>query len=340
MTTIAKLSSSGNLNVTEINEVTGSNLSVQHDKVVVSYVNENVNLAGTTKMKKTSTELRIKGTLTATGNANLVNTTVTGNLNITGTSNLMPIGGIVLWTQFEGTIPNNFVLCDGTSYDTTAKAALHAVIGYTYGGGGANFNVPNMVGKQPMGKAASGVGVNLADTGGSLDHTHTTNHLHTVNNHSHTLDTHTHTMSSHTHTYDNAHTHTTSAHRHELANHRHDDCTHGHSYNEYDFGGGATAAIRGGADSFAAPGHKHYSGGYTSSNNFSTGYKGSGVNTSDSSNNSSAGSNNITTTNNGSTDGSFGTITGPSNNNTISNNAATGANNSPYMALMFIMRYA
>uniref|UniRef100_A0A6C0KTL2 Phage tail collar domain-containing protein n=1 Tax=viral metagenome TaxID=1070528 RepID=A0A6C0KTL2_9ZZZZ len=37
--------------------------------------------------------------------------------------------------------------CDGRSLDTTAYALLFKVIGYTFGGSGANFNLPNMKGR-------------------------------------------------------------------------------------------------------------------------------------------------------------------------------------------------
>jgi hypothetical protein len=37
--------------------------------------------------------------------------------------------------------------CDGRSLDTTAYALLFKVIGYTFGGSGANFNLPNMRGR-------------------------------------------------------------------------------------------------------------------------------------------------------------------------------------------------
>lgn len=39
--------------------------------------------------------------------------------------------------------PAGWVLCNGGSYATSAQPALFAAIGYTYGGSGANFNVPD-----------------------------------------------------------------------------------------------------------------------------------------------------------------------------------------------------
>jgi microcystin-dependent protein len=51
-------------------------------------------------------------------------------------------GIIVPWGS--AAIPSGFLLCDGTSYATASYAALFAVIAYTYGGSGANFNVPDL----------------------------------------------------------------------------------------------------------------------------------------------------------------------------------------------------
>jgi microcystin-dependent protein len=49
---------------------------------------------------------------------------------------IMPYGGT--------TAPAGWLLCNGTSYSTTTYSALFAVIGYTYGGSGNTFAVPNM----------------------------------------------------------------------------------------------------------------------------------------------------------------------------------------------------
>jgi microcystin-dependent protein len=51
-------------------------------------------------------------------------------------------GIVVPWGT--ASIPSGFLLCDGTSYATASYAALFAVIAYTYGGSGANFNVPDL----------------------------------------------------------------------------------------------------------------------------------------------------------------------------------------------------
>ena len=61
--------------------------------------------------------------------------------NLTGIEGVNT-GIVVPWGS--AAIPSGFLLCDGTSYATASYAALFAVIAYTYGGSGANFNVPDL----------------------------------------------------------------------------------------------------------------------------------------------------------------------------------------------------
>jgi microcystin-dependent protein len=79
---------------------------------------------------------------------------------------LVPIGAIL---PFAGsTAPTGYKLCDGASYSTTTEAALFAVIGYAYGGSGANFNVPDTRGKMIAGRNASDAAFDvLGETGGA-----------------------------------------------------------------------------------------------------------------------------------------------------------------------------
>ncbi|NIV28780.1 MAG: hypothetical protein GWN58_04475, partial [Anaerolineae bacterium] len=58
-------------------------------------------------------------------------------------------GFMALWPT--DTPPSGWVLCDGTSYSTASQPDLFAVVGYTYGGSGANFNVPDLRGRMPLG---------------------------------------------------------------------------------------------------------------------------------------------------------------------------------------------
>lgn len=63
-------------------------------------------------------------------------------------------------SAFAGsTVPTGWVLCDGRSLTTTSFSTLFAAIGYTYGGSGATFNVPDLRGRLPIG---------MDDFGGAL----------------------------------------------------------------------------------------------------------------------------------------------------------------------------
>ena len=90
---------------------------------------------------------------------------------------VLPVGSII---DFAGTSPpTNYVACDGTSYDTGIMAALFSVIGYTWGGSGANFNVPNLQGYVTAGAGGSlpPLGNTVGSTGGAATHTLTTGEL-------------------------------------------------------------------------------------------------------------------------------------------------------------------
>lgn len=55
-------------------------------------------------------------------------------------------------------IPSNSLLCDGASYAVADYPFLFAIIGYTYGGAGAFFNVPNLVDRFPIGVGTKALG--------------------------------------------------------------------------------------------------------------------------------------------------------------------------------------
>jgi hypothetical protein len=56
----------------------------------------------------------------------------------------VPIGLILEW--FTETAPDGFMECDGTSLTVTSYYDLWMVLGYNFGGSGANFNVPDLRG--------------------------------------------------------------------------------------------------------------------------------------------------------------------------------------------------
>jgi microcystin-dependent protein len=57
-------------------------------------------------------------------------------------------------------LPLNFLLCDGSSYVTADYPDLFNIIGYTYGGSGDNFNVPNFESYIPIGANSNSVNGN------------------------------------------------------------------------------------------------------------------------------------------------------------------------------------
>lgn len=74
----------------------------------------------------------------------------------------VPVGSLQAYAGANA--PTGWLICDGTSYPTATYPDLYNVIGYTYGGSGANFNVPDMRGRMPMG-AGTGVGLNASGSG-------------------------------------------------------------------------------------------------------------------------------------------------------------------------------
>jgi len=55
------------------------------------------------------------------------------------------IGEILLWAHED--VPQNFLECDGQSVNAVTFAKLFAIIGYQYGGSGADFNLPDLRGE-------------------------------------------------------------------------------------------------------------------------------------------------------------------------------------------------
>jgi microcystin-dependent protein len=126
--------------------------------------------------------------------------TITGRL--ASTNGGIPAGVI---SQYAGaTAPAGYLLCQGQSVSTTEFAGLFDAIGYSYGGSGASFNVPNLENRVPVGKG-TGTFASLNATGGAETVTLTTDqipsHTHTQNAHNHGASSgdagsHSHTASS------------------------------------------------------------------------------------------------------------------------------------------------
>ena len=108
----------------------------------------------------------IKGNTTIDGNVS-VNGIVTNSTPITLSNQLTPknyvdntileTGTIIMHASLNNppTGGNGYYLCDGSEKNITTDAALFAVIGYTYGRNGDNFNLPNLLGKFPVGPTTS-----------------------------------------------------------------------------------------------------------------------------------------------------------------------------------------
>lgn len=129
-------------------------------------------------MEKRDRELEdyLSKTVNATLDARLtavetVNTNQTTSIN---TLNAEFAPGLIF--PYGGTsAPTGYLLCDGAAVSRSTYAALFAILSTTYGAGDASttFNVPDLRGRFPLGKATSGTGSTLGGTGGSIDHTHT-----------------------------------------------------------------------------------------------------------------------------------------------------------------------
>lgn len=56
----------------------------------------------------------------------------------------IPVGGIIRWHAAPVAVPEGWIRTDGSSVTTTNYPGLFTVIGYTYGGAGANFTLPTV----------------------------------------------------------------------------------------------------------------------------------------------------------------------------------------------------
>lgn len=67
-----------------------------------------------------------------------------GASNINPSAGLNPAGAVIMYAGTS--VPTGYLACDGNTYSTTAFPALFAAIGYTYGGSGTSFILPNTSG--------------------------------------------------------------------------------------------------------------------------------------------------------------------------------------------------
>lgn len=86
---------------------------------------------------------------------------------------LTPIGALMPYAG--ATAPSRWLLCDGAAVSRTTYARLFGVIGTTFGAGDGSttFNVPNMLGRVPIGRDPAQPEVDvLGEAGGAKTHTH------------------------------------------------------------------------------------------------------------------------------------------------------------------------
>ena len=90
---------------------------------------------------------------------------------------IMPFGG--------GTVPDNYLLCNGQAVSRTTYATLFQTIGTAFGvgDGSTTFNIPDLRGKVPVGYDSTQTEFDtLGETGGEKTHTLTTNEM-PIHNH-------------------------------------------------------------------------------------------------------------------------------------------------------------
>lgn len=94
---------------------------------------------------------------------------------------LVPVGCV--FPYFSTTAPRGYLYCDGSGYDVTLYADLSNAIGYTFGGSGSTFNVPDLRGRTIFGVNGTSFAA-IADVSGAETHTlveaNVPAHTHTV----------------------------------------------------------------------------------------------------------------------------------------------------------------
>jgi microcystin-dependent protein len=99
-------------------------------------------------------------------------------------------------TPFAGeSAPTGWLLCQGQALPTATYPNLFTTIGYTYGGSGSTFNLPDLRQRVPVGV---GTGFARGQTGGSQTHTLTVNEM---PSHSHTTTPHNHSVTDPSHSH-------------------------------------------------------------------------------------------------------------------------------------------
>jgi microcystin-dependent protein len=323
---------------------TGTIQTLTNKTLTTPKLNENVTLTAT------STELNILdgATLTTTELNYLDGTTSSIQTQINTNT---PTGMISIHSG--ATAPTGWLLCDGTSYASASYTSLFSVVGYTFGGSGANFSVPNLKGKVVVGIDALQASFDVrGETGGAMTHQHASDVSGSAGSHAHSTADHTHSTTDHSHnTTDHSHY---SDHSH-YADHSHyiNPGTTGttSSYHDHTIGVSTGTGVATGTAKYAAPtGHTHSA---TSDNHshtvniatfLSANANGSGITTGNSNYGNTAGANAGNTTSGASAGNTTGgastgntTDTEPVHTHTTPISSAE-SNLQPYIALNYIIK--
>ena len=148
-----------------------------------------------------------KNTILAAGEAgfDVTNQILKVGTGVTPWSSLQGIslatGGVApgIISQFAGaTAPPGYLLCQGQTLSTTTYSNLFSAIGYTYGGGGADFKVPDLQSRIPVGKGPDTEFDALGETGGAKEVTLSSSQI-PAHSHPNTLSDNTVASSGHSH---------------------------------------------------------------------------------------------------------------------------------------------
>ena len=153
---------------------------------------------------------------------------------VTYSSNTIVPTGAVFFFAAQA-VPPGYLVANGAAVSTTTYADLFAVIGYTFGGAGATFNLPNLTGAFVRGVGGNSAAFGVVQSDAFASHNHGVTdpgHTHNITDpgHNHTLN-------------DPGHTHSVTDPGH---NHAHTDPGHNHTINDPGHNHGLTD-----------PGHTH-----------------------------------------------------------------------------------
>lgn len=104
------------------------------------------------------------------------------NSNVTNLSSGLPVGAVIPYAG--SSIPSGpFLFCNGNSLAVASYPALFAALGYLFGGSGANFNIPNLMGRVALCVGNNGISNHtIASSGGvesiTLDTSNLPSHNH------------------------------------------------------------------------------------------------------------------------------------------------------------------